>query len=89
MAWRSAPPVGSGWRTARGDLGFVRANAIMERWVGSLRREILGRILIVNPAHLRMVLAEYETHAGSSSFSRGPVVLVDHACGVPKVGHLR
>jgi hypothetical protein len=24
-------------------------NAIMERWVGSVRREILDRILIVNP----------------------------------------
>ena len=38
------------------------ANAIMERWVGSLRREILDRILIVNTAHLRTVLAEYEAH---------------------------
>ena len=33
-----------------------------ERWVGSVRREILDRILIINAAHLRMVLAEYETH---------------------------
>jgi putative transposase len=39
-----------------------RANAIMERWVGSCRREILDRILIVNARHLRQVLAEYETH---------------------------
>jgi putative transposase len=37
-------------------------NAIMERWVGSARREILDRILILNAAHLRTVLAEYETH---------------------------
>jgi hypothetical protein len=34
----------------------------MERWVGSVRREILDRILIVNAAHLREVLAEYEDH---------------------------
>jgi hypothetical protein len=34
----------------------------MERWVGSLRREILDRILIANTAHLRMVLAEHEAH---------------------------
>jgi transposase InsO family protein len=27
------------------------ANAICERFVGSLRRELLDRILIVNPAH--------------------------------------
>ncbi|GLY79246.1 hypothetical protein Airi01_075130 [Actinoallomurus iriomotensis] len=34
----------------------------MERWVGSVRREILDRILIMNERHLRKVLAEYETH---------------------------
>jgi putative transposase len=39
-----------------------RMNAIMERWAGSARREILGRILILNAVHLRTVLAEYETH---------------------------
>jgi hypothetical protein len=33
-------------------------NAIMERWVGSVRREVLDRILIVNTAHLRKVLTE-------------------------------
>src|SRR5206468_2257596 len=37
-------------------------NAIMERWVGSARREILDRMLILNAAHLRTVLAEYENH---------------------------
>jgi transposase InsO family protein len=37
-------------------------NAIMERWVGSVRRELLDRILIVNAVHLRKVLAAYETY---------------------------
>jgi transposase InsO family protein len=37
-------------------------NAIMERWVGSIRRELLDRILIMNERHLRTVLAEYETY---------------------------
>jgi putative transposase len=37
-------------------------NAIMERWVGSVRRELLDRILIVNARHLRKLLVEYETH---------------------------
>jgi hypothetical protein len=37
-------------------------NAITERWVGSVRREILDRILIVNERHLRKVLTGYETH---------------------------
>jgi putative transposase len=39
-----------------------RMNAIMERWVGSVRRELLDRILIINAAHLRKVLAEYKSH---------------------------
>jgi len=38
------------------------ANAICERFVGSMRRELLDRILIVNTAHARMVLGEYEAH---------------------------
>jgi hypothetical protein len=39
-----------------------RMNAIMERWVGTVRREILDRTLIINTAHLRKVFAEYEDH---------------------------
>jgi putative transposase len=39
-----------------------RANAIMERWVGSCRREILDRTLVWNLLHLRCFLAEYEDH---------------------------
>jgi putative transposase len=39
-----------------------RANPIMKRWIGSLRRELLDRILILNARHLRRVPAEYEDH---------------------------
>ena len=39
-----------------------RANAIAELFVGSLRCELLGRILIVNQRHAAAVLAEYERH---------------------------
>jgi putative transposase len=39
-----------------------RANAICERVVGSIRRELLDRILILNIAHARTVLHEYEAH---------------------------
>jgi transposase InsO family protein len=39
-----------------------RANAICERVVGTLRRELLDRLLIVNEQHLRHVLAEYLRH---------------------------
>jgi putative transposase len=30
-----------------------RMNAITERWAGSVRREVLDRMLIINAAHLR------------------------------------
>jgi putative transposase len=39
-----------------------RANAIAERWIGSIRRECTDRILIVGRRHLRQVLAEYVDH---------------------------
>ncbi len=37
-------------------------NAICERPVGTLRRELPGRVLILGQAHLHAVLAEYQTH---------------------------
>jgi len=39
-----------------------RANAICERLVGTLRRELLDRVLIINEHHLRRALAEYLRH---------------------------
>ena len=36
-----------------------RANAICERMIGTLRRELFDRVLIVNEHHLRQVLTEY------------------------------
>ena len=39
-----------------------RANAICERMIGTLRRELLDRLLIVSESHLRQVLTEYLQH---------------------------
>jgi putative transposase len=39
-----------------------RANAICERMIGTLRRELLDRLLIINEYHLRQVLTEYLAH---------------------------
>jgi putative transposase len=39
-----------------------RANAIAERWIGSVRRELLDRMLILNRRQLEVVLAEYVAH---------------------------
>jgi putative transposase len=39
-----------------------RANATCERVIGTLRREVLDRLLIVNEHHLRQVLTEHLAH---------------------------
>jgi transposase InsO family protein len=46
-------------------------NAICERLVGTLRREILDRVLIVGEAHLRTVLAEYQVHYNTARPHQG------------------
>jgi transposase InsO family protein len=38
------------------------ANACAERWVGTVRREVLDRLLIFGCRQLRLVLAEYADH---------------------------
>jgi hypothetical protein len=43
-----------------------RANAICERITGTLRREVLDRLLIVNEHHLRRVLTEYSLHCNTA-----------------------
>jgi hypothetical protein len=37
-------------------------NAIMERWMGGCRRELLDRTLVWNLPHLRHILRDCETH---------------------------
>jgi putative transposase len=42
--------------------GAPRANGICERMIGTLRRELLDRILVVNERHLRRILTIYLHH---------------------------
>jgi putative transposase len=51
-----------GIRTIRTPVRAPRANAFIERWIGTVRRECLDRILIVNRRHLERVLADYIRH---------------------------
>jgi len=39
-----------------------KANAICERIIGTLRREVLDQLLVVSEQHLRQVLTEYILH---------------------------
>ncbi len=37
-------------------------NAICERLIGTLRRELLDRVLVLGEAHVRAVLTDYQAH---------------------------
>jgi putative transposase len=46
-------------------------NAICERLVGTLRREVLDRVLILSERHLRAVLTEYQAHYNTARPHQG------------------
>jgi putative transposase len=48
-----------------------RMNATCERLVGTLRREVLDRTLILGEAHLRAVLTEYQAHYNTARPHQG------------------
>jgi putative transposase len=50
----------AGVRVIRSAIQAPRMNSIMERWIGSCRRELLDRTLIWDQRHLMIVLPEYE-----------------------------
>jgi putative transposase len=52
----------AGARVIRSAVQAPRMNSIMERWIGSCRRELLNRTLIWNQRHLMAMLREYEDH---------------------------
>ncbi len=53
---------GADIRIIRTPIRAPRANAIAERFIGTLRRECLDHILITGPRHLDVVLREYAQH---------------------------
>ena len=61
----------TGTTILRSAVQAPRMNAICERLVGTLRRELLDRELIVGEAHLRAVLAEYQVHYNTARPHQG------------------
>lgn len=53
---------GAGITTVLTGVRAPRMNSVMERWVKTLRSELLDRMLIWNEAHLRHALHEYQCH---------------------------
>jgi putative transposase len=53
---------GANIAVTRTPIRVPRANAIAERFIGTLRRECLDHLLITGPRHLTAVLQEYLTH---------------------------
>ena len=80
-----------GIRALRTPVQAPRANAFMERWVGSLGRECLDRLLIVGRRHLERVLQTYvdhhDTHRPHRSLDqRAPTRLAPCGSGVVDLG---
>jgi putative transposase len=72
----------AGTRILRTAVQAPRMNAICERLVGTLRRELLDRMLILGERHLRSVLTEYQAHYNTARQHQGI------AQRVPDGGHL-
>jgi putative transposase len=53
---------GADIRIIRTPVRAPRANAIVERWIGTVRRECLDHLMITGPRHLTRVLQEFVDH---------------------------
>ena len=70
--------------------GAPRANAICEWMIGTLRRELLDKVLIVNERHLRRILSVYLHHFNTarSHHTLGQLAPAQAETGPPQVVNL-
>jgi putative transposase len=61
----------NGTRILRTAVQAPRMNATCERLLGTVRRELLDRMLILSEAHLRAVLIEYQVHYNTARPHQG------------------
>jgi transposase InsO family protein len=66
-----------------------RANAVAERLVGTLRRECLDHLVIVNEAHLRAVLTEFLRYYNTERPHRTLALQTPAPAARPTVGSIR
>jgi putative transposase len=73
----------AGVRVVRTPVRAPRANAVAERWVGTVRREGLDWLLILGPRHLEQVLREYVAHYNAARPHRALALRPPLARGQP------
>jgi putative transposase len=76
----------AGTRIVRTAVQAPRMNAICERLVGTLRRELLDRLLILGESHLRTVLTAYQAHYNTARPHQGIAQCIPN--GRAESGHL-
>ena len=79
----------AGARVILTPLMAPRANAHVERWIGSCRRECLDRMLVVNQRHLAAILREYCKHYNQERPHRSRELRPPAARGDPAVATTR
>ncbi|HVS47980.1 MAG TPA: integrase core domain-containing protein [Candidatus Dormibacteraeota bacterium] len=79
----------AGTRVIVTPLMAPRANAQVERWIGSCRRECLDWMLVVSQRHLETILREYCTHYNQERPHRSRELRPPAARGDPVVARTR
>jgi transposase InsO family protein len=83
----------TGITTVLTGVRMPQMNAIMERWVKTLRAELLDRTLIWNESHLRQSLHQYERHYNQHRTHRAlaaaaPLQQLPHPLEADRIDHL-